>query len=209
MRRASLLTTLALAVVAHAQLKMSVTINGSPAGSGSLWQKIESNGELHQKTTVSLSVGKFTLALTSDVREDRNGRPIVDTSTEVVNGSAKMERYVYGAKAVTITVTENGKTTSTVVPIPNSNVSDASAGWFITSRPKPGAKASYVSYDLKTKKWEPKTTTYLGDEIVPGTKIKGHHIRHATEGDMWVDDKGYPYRMVLHESGAEFVIVRK
>ena len=57
-------------------------------------------------------------------------------------------------------------------------------------------------------KWSTENATYVGDEMVPGTKTTGHHI-HEDDGEMWLDDKGFPIRMVHDQGGVNMELTRK
>jgi hypothetical protein len=202
------LVILAAALAQAQTVKMQLSANGMNLGHAVLSQKVGRNGELHQTLKISTDLPGMTSSLDSDMITDRAGRPVFNNSVEELNGKKKVTKMTYTAKALTITTTQNGKTTSVKSAIPKGRLADPSTFWFITSRPKSGATSTYLHYDQKGSKWENKTATYVGDDIVPDTTKKAHHIHHE-DGDAWIDDKGMPIRMELLESGVKLIMTRE
>jgi hypothetical protein len=192
----------------QAQVKMTMTVNGMSVGKATLMQTITKAGQLHQTLHMDVDFQGMKSTFAGDLISDRNGRPLSDKSVETQSGQQKTVAMTYSATTLTIAETVGGKTTTKKVAIPKGNLADASTMWFIVTHPKIGAKSSYLHYDKASSKWQTKTATYLGDDAVPGTTKKAHHIHHE-DGEGWIDDKGLPIRLELNDGGAKIILARQ
>ncbi|MFI5386925.1 MAG: hypothetical protein ACHQ50_12495 [Fimbriimonadales bacterium] len=172
-------------------------------------QSVDRSGTINQSVHFMIEVPSAKADLSFTMSTDKTGRPIRGVSTQTVGAQSNQTVLVFGAKSVKVTKTENGKLSKHTVAIPKGNVADASSLWFISTRPKPGTKVAYLHLDDETLKWSTRSAQYVGDEEVPGTFEKGHHIHHDETGDMWVDDEGLPIRMELTIKGAQMVLLRE
>jgi hypothetical protein len=198
----------AILVQAQGTAKMTLAVNGTPVGTATLSQKFDKAGLLHQSLHMEVSLGTLKNSIDADSVTDRNGRPVSEKAITVQSGKKSVTTLTYGTSSLTITTTENGKTSTVKSAIPKGNLADASTMWFITTKPKPGAKATYLHFDKRTKQWQTKTATYSGDDTVPQTMKKGHHVHHE-DGEFWLDAKGMPIRMELDENGVKLVMTRQ
>jgi hypothetical protein len=194
--------------ISHAQQRLILTLNGQPVGEANLSLKIDSMGGVTQTIKSTMKGPGGSVTLNFETVADKNGRPIRKTSLTGPSGSLQAQTVIYGAKSIRLqNRVGNGKATTKEYPIPKGNISDGTMLWFTKIRPKKGATVTYLDFSSQTGKWKSKTSTYVGDETVPGTKMKGHHI-HQLDGEIWVDDKGIPIRMEHVESGVEMVLAR-
>ncbi|HWA83233.1 MAG TPA: hypothetical protein VG820_07375 [Fimbriimonadaceae bacterium] len=196
------------AAICQAQVKLTLTVNGQALGTAVFRQSLKSSGALEQSVSMSLKGPTGTAGFSYVVLSDKAGRIIKETNTESTGAMSKTVVTEFGPKTVKVTTIQGGKSTSKSAPIPAGNRADASTFWFINVKPKAGAVSTSLHYDEETNKWEKDTTTFVGDEIVPGTKLKGHHIHH-NDGDMWLDDKGLPLRIESNKNGVPMILIRQ
>ena len=202
-----ILIAVLLASASQAQLKMTLSINGQVIGTAAISQKLDQAGHLKQSIHMSIDFQGIKSSLDTDVESDATGRPILETSTQSQGTLVKTTTLTYGAKSLEITDTENGKPQRSTVAYPKGSLSDASTIWFVTVKPDKKATTTFIHYDEPSKSWQTKSATYVGDETVPETDQKGHHIHHD-DGDIWLDDKGLPIRIELSQMGAKLVLKR-
>ncbi|HVT11218.1 MAG TPA: hypothetical protein VHE55_03045 [Fimbriimonadaceae bacterium] len=208
MKSLTLVFAILVAGICQAQVKLSLTVNGQPVGTATFKQGLKASGSLEQTVTMALKGPTGTANFAYLSTSDKAGRTIKETNTQTMGATSKTVVVEFGSKTVKVTTIQNGKSTSKSVPIPAGNRADASTFWFVNVKPKAGATSTYMHFDVDTGSWKKETTKYVGDDVVPGTKLKGHHIHHD-DGDMWLDDKGTPLRIETSQNGIQMVFVRQ
>jgi len=205
----AVLASLAVLVAAasQAQMKMSLSVNGEPLGTATISQKVDQAGHLKQTIHMSIDFHGITSTVDTSIETDRTGRPILEKSTESHGSDVTTTALNYLADSLEVSRNESGKPEVLTIDYPKGNLADASAVWFVTITPNVNATTTYVHYDLPSKSWQTKSATYVGDETVPETQRKGHHIHHD-DGELWVDDKGLPIRIELTQAGVKMVLRR-
>jgi hypothetical protein len=201
------LFALVLAALSQAQVHLKLQMGGQSVGTAVLTQKVSAT-QINQKMHIALSFQGNTGSQDIDTVNDRLGRVLRETMSQSIAGHVASTTVVYGAKEVKVSHTENGKTTVKSVAVPKGNLADSSTLWFITQRPKKGASVTYLSFDARALKWKTRTAHYVGDEKVAGTSMTGHHVHHE-DGDIWLDDKGFPIRLEDNSSSGKIVLTRE
>lgn len=176
------------------ETKMALWMNGQLIGHGTMGMEVDTAGRLHHRIRSTMKMGDAERVMDYESICDRKGCPISETETDTLGEEKTLIRITTGSKEITIEASMGGETKSTKVKIPKGNISDPSGFWFITQKPKRGQKVTSLQYKAATGKWEKETVTYVGDSLVPGMKIKAHHIK-SSDNDQWMDDKGQLWRV--------------
>jgi hypothetical protein len=162
------------------------------------------------RTVLSLKLGKV---YSMDVDESTKGDGMPDKSTTKDSTPEEKKTIVktYGAKELTVALTKDGKTTTTKHPYPKTGTIKADPDlWFLTVRPKAGEKHTHWVFDNGKMEWKQITRSYAGEKtiIFKGKSVKAH-LMTSDEADIWVDDKGIPYKMELKQEGTIVLFERK
>lgn len=190
------------------EAKMTLSVSGKRVGTAMVRKSVASNGVVTESAHMTINSQGKTVHDDYDVLVDKAGRPMRKTRTQSLGALRLTYIASYGPKEVKVTVTQGSKTVTRSSPIPKGNLEDSSNLWFATIHPKPGASTTYLDFNIREFKWQTRTTRYVGDETVPGTHVKGHHVR-SDEGDEWLDDHGLPYRMDMKTGNGNLVLQRQ
>lgn len=198
------LLALLVPVAAVAQVKMSVSIDGKPAGTASLTQKQSADGSKSVDVKMDLVSGKQKLTIRSQNSYDKKGNPIRKFMDSNIPGGALQKQLIvtfdgHGANVVQI---DGGKRTTRQIPLvdsaPRANPSEF---WFVRDQPKPGDQLKSYVFNMDKLAWELQTTTYKGKKTI---KVNGNSVTaHETEttGERvtkaFLDDQGLPYLIEL------------
>lgn len=197
-----------MAGICQAQIKMSVSINGMTVGTAVLNQKLNAAGGLEQNLHMTLEIQASKAEFTYISVTDKGGKMVREVNGQSAGPTTKTTTIIFGATSIKVTTVENGKAKTSSVPIPKGNLADPSTFWFVNTRPKVGTTSSHLSFSSDKGKWKTATVKYVGDDTIPGTKMKAHHV-HQDDGDVWLDNKGMPIRIEMNQDGGQLIFMRK
>lgn len=209
-------TVLVLAAFAPAdQVKMKLLHEGQPIGSGFLSHETLKNGESRFEVTMTIQNGPQTYILKQIDRYDAKARPIESTTSDQDGTNTTLRKHVFGPKALQISVTANGKTTTKTAAYPKGkSINRVSQRWFFNEMPLPGAVSREQVY--QNDKWVERISRYMGLKEIElnGKKVKAYELldRRSDGSDevhQWVDKKGMPLRMEFTSSGIKLVLERE
>lgn len=197
-----------MAGVCQAQIKMSVSVNGMSVGTAVLNQKLNAAGGIEQSLHMTLEIQATKAEFTFISVTDKSGRMVREVNGQSAGPTTKTTTMVFGSTSIKVTTVENGKTKTSTVPISKGNLADVSTFWFVNTRPKVGATSNHLSFSAEKGKWKTANVKYVGDDTVPGTKLKAHHV-HQDDGDVWLDNKGLPIRIEMNQDGGQLIFMRQ
>lgn len=196
---------LAICVVAVAEVKLKIKMNGHEAGTAVTGQKLLPDGQRLIELRIDLTSGKKKIQVHTTSLFDPKGNPVrkaLDLSTSDPKHSFLIATFDQeGAKLI---IDEDSKRSTTKVPLTTTaSRAETSGFWWLRDKPAPGAKEEHFVFNLNTKEWDSTEVVFKGDEAITlaGHKVNAHKITTTVEGKVttsWLDDKGEPYRV---ESG--------
>lgn len=210
-----LFTALALGVLvccAQAQeQKYKVVVQGQEIGEATLIYNILPNRGLRSRLHMRVAGPAGQMTMQVDETTGPDGSPVKGNMQQTNPGGDEKVVRTFTPKGVATTLTKNGKTTTKTYPFPKTgSIKSASTLWFVTLRPKVGAKEVSMSLKAPSMKWEQSTTTYEGiRSIVSQGKTVKAHLISSKETKAWLDDKGVPYQIDLIEEGFVITLLRK
>jgi len=209
-------TVLALASLVPAdQVKMKLLKDGQRIGSGFLSHETLKNGESRFEVTMTIQNGPQTYILKQIDRYDAKARPLESITSDQDGENTTVRKYTFGTKALTVSITANGKTSTKTVAYPQGkSILRTSQRWFFNEMPLPGAVSREVVYH--NDKWTERISRYMGLKEIElnGSKVKAYELldRRSDGTDevrQWVDKKGMPLRMEFTSSGVKLVLERE
>lgn len=191
-------SALTLAACACADsVKLIATYSGKDVGTAVVTITPNRDQTVTDSTTLSLAVNGHKLELYSTSRIGPTGRVLTEVQRQTQDGAVKSNVSIkYSADAAVLTDHVGGEVKS--FPIPKGANVDAISGlWFISVRPKVGAKAKSYVFSPSLRQWQETERTYEGDTTltVGQSKVTGHKLHDKSlreDVHAVVDDKGLP-----------------
>lgn len=202
MRFTLVLTVVALAVCSSAQeLRYRMTVDGREIGE-CLWShQIRPDKGVRTLTELRFGANAEVTVKMEDVTA-RDGMPILSSTKQTTPQGTTTTVKTYSKTGITLAITANGKTDKKVLPYPKGqspkSISDL---WFLTVRPKVGAKSVFCDVD-DSGKWRKAVVTYVGPRTIvsKGKSVKTHLVEsdHAL---VWHNEKGLPVQIHILQGG--------
>ena len=191
----------ALVAVAPAEfVRLKVTRNGKVLGMATYGIAAFPGQGKTTELRVEAKGPRSTVSMTEATRYDRAGREVKKEMMQSVDKRTLSHlTAVYNAQGVTVTGESADGKESKKYPLPKGAVTiDPSRNWFLSVRPKPGAKATSTTFSLSRFKWRTTQTTYVGTKavMIGNRKVNGHLVRAVSGNDkaeMVVDNRGFPW----------------
>lgn len=194
---------LSLAIALAIQSKTvlySISSNGKPIGEAKILIRITQDGGKRTDSKVTLNLEGKTLDMHTTQIWTFSGRPalkIVQTF-DAKGVETKRTRVDFADKSLTISQTDNGKLSKSVVPIdPKAELRDLFEFWFLRDEPVKSQAYEYQVFNTNSLKWEKAKSTYIGEteKNIHGKMMKLHSISQTIGTkhlDIWLDAEGFP-----------------
>jgi hypothetical protein len=192
------------------EVKFRVSIQGQEMGEASIgYKRLTDAMRMTFEMRLQMPGGNATFKGDETLRLD--GTPIKTIQAEEGGGNKRTTIEEFTSKGLVVTRVENGKKTVKTYPFPKGkNLKSVSTLWFFVRKPAAGAKDVSYSFSASKEKWEQSVETYVGPReiTIQGKRVKAHLIQ-SKETSIWVDDKGFPYRMDIDQEGLKIQLLRK
>ncbi len=178
------------------------TFGGREVGAATFTIEAQPDHSYLQTFTLKIDLNGTKIENRSASRIAPTGQTLSEEDKETLNGTIRKDlSIIYSPVGASVVDRLAGKTKSYPIPA-GANAKDLSALWFVTLKPKLGAKLVATTFSVDQMAWQKATTTYVSDQKVKvgGKLVKGHQMMHVSPGPtllMVIDDHGLPLEFNL------------
>ena len=153
---------------------------------------------------------KYTIKELRTYRHD--GRPIKVERTYTEDGKELKVTVAYDDNVANVTYSQGGESDTDSIALieEDATTADPSAYWFLNATPKKGDRIVFWEYDIDEVEWVERTVTYhgLADLKVGEEIVRAHRISVGKEVNIYIDDRGMPYKMTDTSVKGTMTLVR-
>ncbi|HEY3779787.1 MAG TPA: hypothetical protein VGL56_01795 [Fimbriimonadaceae bacterium] len=202
MKLFALLVGLSLAALSSAQVRMEVTIDGHKAGTATLSQRRNPQGEKVVEFNAVLDIGENSVTIRSESIFNPGGAPTRMFQNRTTSGKDHSTREIivsFDADGANVVLLENGDRSTKHVTAPATpSRDDASEFWFLRDSPDVGTTSTAARFNLDTLAWDTVNTSFKGTaRMTIGKHRVNANITESEEGKAFVDAEGLPLRLEL------------
>ncbi len=178
------------------------TFGKTEVGTGTFTITPQRDRTMTENTVFKIALNGQKIEVQSTVHISQEGMTLRADQKEVVNGAVQKDVSIqYTLKAAIVTNKATGEKKTYPIPV-GAKTTDPSGLWFVTSKPKIGAKSVATAFSVDLFAWRKTVRVYVGDQpfTLDGKKIVGHQLKDDSDGHTvlaLVDDHGLPLDLDL------------